>query len=158
MNKIAYILSLVSFFVFFSACQSNSDLQTNLKNTHWVGTHFSITMPSYKGSDSTLITEANESNWQSVLKGNPSKIHLKNNNDYSEEHFDINNNSILKYEGTWSIEGDSLFFDIQKPHTTKHTYSAELDASKSTLKLSRKSDFDRDKQIDDQQVLTFKKQ
>lgn len=158
MNKTFYIFSTFLLFVFFSACQPDSNLQADLKDTNWVGTHYFLEMPSYLNSDSTFTMEANENNWESVLKGKPSKIYLKANGEYNEEHFDVNDNRILNYQGTWSIEGDSLFFDIQKPVSTRHAYAVELGNDNSTLKLLRKSDFDRDKQVDDQQTLTFKKQ
>ena len=107
MNKIPYTLSIFFSLLLFSACQSESDLQIHLNDTDWVGTHFDVTMPSHRNSDSTFVVKADKNNWESVLQGKPSKIHLKSNGDYNEEHFNLNDDRILNYEGTWSIEVSS---------------------------------------------------
>lgn len=160
MSKSFYLLLIFITFtiVLFSSCQSNENFESDLQDTDWMAISFTIEMPTYRNSDTTFSVQANPSNWEEVLKGKPAKIHLKSDGSYNEEHFDVNDNRILNYQGTWSVEGDSLFFDIQKPASIRHAYLVRLNSNKSQMTLSRKLDFDRDKQADDEQTVIYKKQ
>ncbi|MEZ4886737.1 MAG: hypothetical protein R3E32_18560 [Chitinophagales bacterium] len=156
MKQPFFLLFIFMTMLQFSACQS--DISAHLNGTNWEATNFSVTMPSYRSSDSSYVKKADKSNWESVLQGKPSKLHFNSDGSYSEEHFNLNNDLILTYQGAWEITGDSIIFNIQKPAKIKHTYLISLDDAKSTLQLSRTYDHDRDKQADDQQVVIYKKQ
>jgi len=116
-----------------------------------------MTMPSHNGSDSTHTIEANETTWEKVLEGQPSKLYFGSNGDYKEEHFGINSDLILTYEGKWAIMGDSLILDLQKPASIKHAYKVIILEESGTLKLTQTSDLDRDKKVDDKKTVTYKK-
>ncbi len=159
MNKTVYIFPLILLIiVLFSACQSEKDFQKQLNGTDWTTSHFSVVMPTHKNSDSTSTISANESNWAEVMKASPSKLYFNNDGSYKEDFFNINGEITITYEGTWETVGDSIIFSVEKPQSFKQTHLIGLDEATSELKLSKVGDFDRDKQIDDLQTFTYKRQ
>ncbi|MGB1242959.1 MAG: hypothetical protein ACPG49_10585 [Chitinophagales bacterium] len=155
MRKSFYLLSI--FIIFLSACQPNQETELLLNDSNWTSSHFLMTMPSHQSSDSTYTIEANETTWERVLEGQPSKLHFGANGEYTEEHFGVNSDLILKYEGKWTVIADSLILDIQKPLNTKHAYKISILEESGLLKLSQTRDLDRDKQKDDNKTVTYKK-
>lgn len=144
--------------VSLSSCQSDNYLQPKLKNTYWQASEFLVVAPSFRGSDSTYRLQADASNWEKILQGQPSTIELKEDGSFAEEHFNSSNALILSYQGKWSVAGDSLFFDVEKPLKTKFKYLVDIDETSNKLKLSKHFDYDNDKQVDDHQEVVYKKQ
>ncbi len=158
MRQLFYLLPTFTLIIFLSACQSDTKAQLFLNDSKWTASHFMMTMPSHKGSDSTYTIEADETTWESILEGQPSKLHFESNGNYTEKHFGVNSDLILEYKGKWTTVADSLILEVQKPLNTRHAYKVILLEESGMVKLSQTSDLDRDKQPDDNKTITYKKQ
>ena len=158
MKKVIHSLFIFTVVISLAACQPEDETTSYLNDTKWIATHFTLSMPSHKNSDSTYTIKANPSNWTTVLNGQPSQFQFKSDGSYVEAHFSMDGAPVVTYQGKWTISNDSLILNMEKPAFMQQLYTLNLDAEKAVLHLLRTDDLDNDKVKDDQQVVQYKKQ
>ena len=116
-----------------------------------------ITMNSYRNSDTIRVIEANETNWNTVLKSQPVRTFFKADGTYNSEHRNMKDSIFYNPAGYWNISGDSLFMrDTFPKKGISYTYWLHIDGRTATFRGSE--DFDQDGKRDDDYFGTQKKQ
>jgi len=114
----------------------------------WRNTRLKVTMNSFKGlPDSTMIIEADTTNWEEVVRMKPISTFFDQDNTYHSDHYSVSDSLLFSASGTWSVSNDTLIMKQTSPNTATYRLKTQINNDKVTF--SGKLDFDEDGAEDD---------
>ncbi len=111
----------------------------------WSNNSMKVWVRSYNNSDTSFIVEINEDTWEMKMNIKPIVTTIRQDGTYSSEFRNSFDSLIYRPEGTWLIDGDSLFMkDSQK----EYKYQIFIDGGIAEFKSM--IDWDKDGKADDE--------
>ena len=156
--RIALILILLTF-LFFS-CQENdlseaerevAELEKVLPGT-WEAVSLYVEMPTVGGSDSSVVFEIQENQWERRYMVKPTLTYFELDKKYRQEYRGLNDSLIDQNRGIWNVFGDTLLM-ISPKDTNRYL----LETGKGLATFRGTVDWDGDGEEDDTYRGVFRK-
>lgn len=146
------VLLPLPFLFLFTACsndapQINQELSAKLVG-EWRSVELKIDMPSYKNSDSLVVFNVKENNWESRFNIRPIRTFYKPDGTYFSHHFNLKDSLIFSPAGKWMIVGDSLHMIDTFPQRGE-VYRYKIIFKNNCMELLSLEDCDKDGKADD---------
>ena len=158
-NSKCIAICLITLVVFYS-CTHETENKSELSNQligEWHNTSLKITMNTYKNSDSAVVLEVNEQNWEEKMNIKPIKTFFRADNSYNSEHYSLKDSLIYNPSGKWAIEGDTLHMWDTFPNKGLR-YKYKLNITHNKAEFRGIEDCDSDGKADDNYFGTQKRQ
>lgn len=123
----------------------------------WRNTYVKLTMNSFKNSDTSRVVEADENNWEHVLKSRTVRTFFRADGTYNSEHRDLKDSLFYNPAGHWHIVGDSLFMKDSFPQKGI-SYQYHLSIKDKMATFRGLGDYDLDGRSDDEYFGVQRKQ
>lgn len=143
----------------FVSCTTDNENKSELSEQligEWHNTSLKIIMNTYKNSDSTVVLEVSEQNWEEKMNIKPIKTFFRADNSYNSEHYSLKDSLIYNPSGKWEIKGDTLNMWDTFPNKGLR-YKYKLTITNNKAEFSGIEDCDNDGKADDNYFGTQKK-
>lgn len=114
----------------------------------WEIEKLTITMNTYKNSDTSNIIEATADNWEQKMNSRNIRTTYNADGTYHSLHRDLNDSVFYDPAGTWKIIGDTLF--VQDTFPARRSYRFRVMVDSSFAEFRGIEDFDGDGKADDE--------
>jgi len=111
----------------------------------WTNVSMRVWVKTYNNSDTSFIVDINEENWDLKMNIKPIVTTINADGTYISEFRNSFDSLIYKPEGTWWIDGDTLFM---QDHQEMYKYQIFIDGDQAEFKSL--VDWDRDGKADDE--------
>lgn len=154
---LAFLFSFMFFSCYYARQTSNGQQASSSIIGEWRNTYLKVIMHSYKNSDTIRIVEANENNWEEVLKSKTIRTFFRSDGTYNSEYRNLKDSIFYSPAGKWSVSGDSLFMTDTFP-SREVMYKLKFEIKGNMAEFWSTLDFDQDGKEDDDYYGIQKKQ